>query len=366
MLTVDVLNELLLEAAAMRCTDLHLQPESPPLRRLNGVLEPHGSEPIDMTDTLGMLKNILRADQWKKFEACGDFDFAYMIDEQHRFRVNAYRMMHGVALAFRILHADILDFESLRLPPVIREMSESPRGLIMVTGVTGSGKTTTMGTMIRHISKSRPWHILTIEDPIELIHPNSTSLVSQRELGRHCRSFFEGLKYALRQDPDCIMIGELRDQDTIRTAVSAAETGHLVMSTVHASEAHLTIDRILSFFAGGEQEQVRQQVAENLRGVISQRLMSMKDGSGLVPALEILVGTSTVRKFILQNRTTDLKTVMQNRDAGMQTFNNALIELVAEEMITEDQAMEASDNSAVLRRLLAGGVAGGDRSVLLG
>jgi len=366
MLSIDLVNELLMEATAMRCTDVHLQPGSPPLYRLSGALEPHGSVPVAMEDTLALLKNILRPEQWQRFEKKGDFDFAYMIDEDHRYRVNAYRSLHGLSIAFRILHSDILDFETLRLPPVIRELSEKPRGLIMVTGVTGSGKTTTLATMIRHINQIRPWHIVTIEDPIEIVHHNRKSLVSQREIGHHCQSFLEGLKYALRQDPDCILIGELRDQDTIRTAVSAAETGHLVLSTVHSSEAHITIDRILSFFAGAEQEQVRQQLAVNLQGVVSQRLLPMRNDQGLVPALEILVATSTVRKFILQNRTPDLKTVMQNRDGGMQTFNDALFDLVRTSMITEEIAMEASDNPAVLRRLLSGGVSGGDKQVILG
>jgi twitching motility protein PilT len=366
MLSISLVNELLMEATAMRCTDVHLQPGSPPLYRLSGALEAHGSVPLAIEDTLGLLKNILRPQQWELFEKKGDYDFAYMIDEDHRYRVNAYRTLHGISIAFRILHSDILDFEALRLPPVIRELSERTRGLILVTGVTGSGKTTTLATMIKHINGLRPWHIVTIEDPVEIIHQNDRSLVSQREIGHHCSSFLEGLKYALRQDPDAILIGELRDQDTIRTAVSAAETGHLVMSTVHSSEAPITIDRILSFFSGAEQEQVRQQLAVNLQGVISQRLLPMQSGEGLVPALEILVSTSTVRKFILQNRVTDLKTVMQNRDGGMQTFNDALFDLVSTQMISESTAMEASDNPAVLRRLLAGGVSGGDKNVILG
>jgi twitching motility protein PilT len=275
-------------------------------------------------------------------------------------------MVEGTAIAFRVLLAEILDFDVLGLPPAVKELSENLRGLILVTGVTGSGKTTTLATMLKHINGMRKWHILTIEDPIEFIHHNIRSLVSQREIGTHCNTFLEGLKYALRQDPDAILIGELRDQDTIRTAVSAAETGHLVLSTVHSSEAHITIDRILSFFQGEEQDQVRIQLSSNLCGVISQRLMPRKDGQGLVPVLEILVANSSVRKFIADGRAKDLKMVMQNGADGMQTFNSCLQRMVMEDLVSEEMALQYSDNPAVLRRILSGGMAGGDRAVLLG
>jgi twitching motility protein PilT len=248
----------------------------------------------------------------------------------------------------------------------VRTLAEKHRGMILVTGVTGSGKSTTMATMLRYILQTRRCHVVTVEDPIEFIYPNESGVVTQREVGIDCESFLMALRHALRQDPDVMLIGEMRDGETIRTALAAAETGHLVFSTLHTLEAQTTIERILSFFPGHEQFQIRMELANNLVGVVSQRLVPRSDKPGIVPVLEIMLGTGTVQKCITENRVKDIRQAIQNREDGMQTFNQHLLELIDRGWITEEVAYANSGNPSALRRMISGGMSGGDQQGLVG
>jgi twitching motility protein PilT len=348
------------------CTDAHFKPGALPLIRRVKDLEAAGENPVTAEDTERILKETLPESKREKFYRQQEMDYAYAFSDDIRFRVNAHFHLGTIALAFRLCRTDILSFESLRLPPVIRELAELERGLVLVTGITGSGKSTTLATMVNHINEHRRDHIVTIEDPIEFIHKDKMSLVTQREIGLDTSTFLEALKRTLRQDPDVILIGEMRDRETIRTAMSAAETGHLVFSTLHVVKAAMAVDRILSFFDGAEQTQVRLQLSMNLQGVISQRLMPSADRSFILPALEIMIGTPTVRKLIHDGKTRDLPQAIQNREGGMQTLNQHLVDLVRSKMITLEDAMDTSDNPPALRRNLEGGFAGGDREAIIG
>jgi twitching motility protein PilT len=348
------------------CTDAHFQTGSPPLIRKIKDLVPAGDEYLTAEDTILILAETLSEERRERFEKDLEADYAYTLSGQFRFRVNAHYHLGTIGLSFRLCRTDILSLETLRLPPVIRELASLERGMILVTGITGSGKSTTLATMIRHINETRHCHIVTVEDPVEFIHEDKMSLVTQREVGSDTKSFLEALRRVLRQDPDVILIGEMRDRETIRTAISAAETGHLVFSTLHVVQAATAVDRILSFFATEEQDQVREQIAMNLQGVLSQRLLSSADRSFILPALEIMIGTATVRKLIAEGRTRDLPQAMQNGEAGMQTLNQHLVKLVQSGLVAQEEALRTSDNPASLRRLLAGGYSAGDRQSIIG
>lgn len=349
----------------LRATDLHMKVGSPPLARINTQLEPLTTRVLTPPDTEHVARSVMNERIWNIFQETLEADFAYALDETNRFRVNAHRHLGTVALAFRLNRTDILDFDQLGLPPVIKKLSEHERGLVLVTGVTGSGKSTTLATMVNQINCTRKVHIITIEDPIEFIHRDRKGMVTQRELGCDTDSFLIALRHCLRQDPDVILIGEMRDVETIRTAISAAETGHLVFSTLHTVKAATSVERILSFFTPQEQGQVRMQLAENLRGVVSQRLLK-KNGGGIVPALEIMVGTPTVRKLISEGKLSELNQAIQNQEDGMQSFNQAIFDLVKRERITEETGLLASDNPLALRRMIAGGSSGGDKAAIIG
>jgi len=348
------------------CTDAHFQPGSPPLIRKIKDLIPVGTDYLTSQDTAMILEKTLSEERRKRFEKDLEADYAYTLAGQFRFRVNAHYHLGTVGLSFRLCRTDILSFETLRLPPVIRELAALERGLILLTGITGSGKSTTLAAMISHINETRHCHIVTVEDPVEFIHEDKMSLVTQREVGTDTKSFLEALRRVLRQDPDVILIGEMRDRETIRTAISAAETGHLVFSTLHVVQAAIAVDRILSFFAREEQDQVREQIAMNLQGVVSQRLLSSADRTFILPALEIMIGTATVRKLIAEGRTRDLPQAMQNGEAGMQTLNQHLVKLVQSGLVAQEEALKNSDNPVALRRAIAGGYAGGDRQSIIG
>lgn len=349
-----------------KATDLHVRAGSPPKLRVSGDLVNVSDTPMSPEDTEFMLRSITDEAQWHDFTTNKELDFAYSLTKECRFRVNAYWNLGTVAMAFRLNRSDILDFERLGLPPVTRDLCHQHRGLIMVTGITGSGKSTTLATMLNYINTWRACHIITIEDPIEFIYTDRKALFSQREVGYDTQSFVRALRAALREDPDVILVGEMRDVETIRTAVNAAETGHLVFSTLHTTKAATSVERILGFFTPTEQPIIRSLLAENLKGVLSQRLLPKKGGKGLVPALEIMVGTSTVKKLIAENQLRTLNQAIQNREGGMQTFNQALLDLLIAEKIDEQTAMAASDNPGALRRLMLGGSSGGDSTSILG
>jgi twitching motility protein PilT len=357
--------EILQYVVDVKATDLHIRAGSPAKVRLDGDLVNMNDRMLSPEDTEFLLRSITDEKQWHEFNERKELDFAYALTRECRFRVNAYWNLGTVAMAFRLNRADILDFEKLNLPPVVRDLCHQHRGLILVTGITGSGKSTTLATMLGYINKIRKCHIITIEDPIEFVHKDSNSLMSQREVGYDTLSFVNALRAALREDPDVILVGEMRDVETIRTAVNAAETGHLVFSTLHTTAASTSVERILGFFTPTEQVIIRALLAENLKGVISQRLLP-KIPKGLVPALEIMVGTATVKKLIAEDRTSSLNQAIQNREGGMQTFNQALLELIKAGSITEETAMAASSNPAALRRMMLGGESGGDSTAIIG
>jgi len=360
------LKEMLQRVVDLNGTDLHLKVGNRPMIRVIGKLNPQDFDVVTAEDTDRILRETTLEEKYEKFQNDWELDYAMTLTDTFRFRINAYRHMGNVGLAFRLLRNDILSFKELMLPEALERLSEEERGLILVTGITGSGKTTTLATMLNHINENRKAHIVTIEDPVEFVHKDKKCIVTQREIGLDTKSFLEALKRALRQDPDVILIGEMRDAETIRTAMSAAETGHLVLSTLHTVQAPQTIERILSFFEGPEQVIVRAQLAMNLRGVLSQRLLVSKDKSRIVPAVEIMIVTPTVRKLILEGRVNELRQVIQNQEEGMQTFDQSLEELIRQGAITLQEGMAASDSPLTLRRNVEGGVSGGDRATIIG
>ncbi|MBE7558736.1 PilT/PilU family type 4a pilus ATPase [bacterium] len=360
------LEQLVKKVMEVNATDLHIKVGSPPMIRVNTILQPAGDEILTPEAAQALIESAMTKKEFHTFQDKLELDFAYKVGNV-RFRTNAYFHRGTMAMAMRYNRNDILEFTKLHLPPVVQTIAENERGLILVTGITGSGKSTTLAAMVRHIGRTRRCHIVTVEDPIEYIYEDEgNSIISQREVGHDTHSFLEALKRALRQDPDVMLIGEMRDSETIRAAISAAETGHLVFSTLHTVEAQTTIDRVISFFDGPEQEQVRQQLAANIVAVISQRLLPRSDRPGIIPCLEIMLGTSTVKKLILENKISQLRQAIQNREGGMQTFNQHLLELVNRKIISRDTALANSDNPAALRRMMAGGVSGGDQTGLVG
>ena len=359
------IEDLLAKVMEVNATDLHIKVGSPPMIRVHTQLQAAGDHVLTSEECESLVKTVLTSKEFSMFQDKKEMDFAYRKGNL-RFRTNAYFQMGSMALAMRYNRNDILEFEKLNLPPVVQALAENERGLILVTGITGSGKSTTLAAMIRHIARQRKCHIITVEDPIEYVYEDCGSIISQREVGHDTQSFLEALKRALRQDPDVMLIGEMRDSETIRAAISAAETGHLVFSTLHTVEAQTTIDRVISFFDGPEQEQVRQQLASNIVGVISQRLLPRDDKPGIIPAIEVMVGTSTVKKLIMDNKVLQLRQAIQNREGGMQTFNQHLLELWQKKIISRETALANSDNAPALRRVMTGGVSGGDQTGLVG
>ncbi len=360
------LQKMLQRVVDLNGTDLHLKVGNRPMIRVIGELQPQEFDVITAEDTDTVLRETASEEKYAKFQEEWELDYALTLTEDFRFRVNAYRHMGVTSLAFRLLRNDILSFKDLLLPDVIVQLASQARGMILVTGITGSGKTTTLATMLNHINETRKAHIVTVEEPVEFVHKDKKCIVTQREIGMDTKSFLEALKRALRQDPDVILIGEMRDAETIRTAISAAETGHLVLSTLHTVQAPQTVERILSFFEGPEQVIVRTQLALNLRGVISQRLLTSKDRSRIVPAVEVMIVTPTIRKLILEGRINEMRQAIQNREEGMQTFDQSLEDLVLQGIITLKEGMAASDSPLTLRRNVEGGVAGGDRATIIG
>jgi twitching motility protein PilT len=352
--------DLLLEVVDRRASDLHITAGAPPMVRVRGRLAAVDGYPtLTPTDTREIVYSILSNDQRQRLETHWQLDFAYQVPGRARFRVNAYFQRAALGAAFRLIPFEIAPLDSLGLPPAVAEMANRPRGLVLVTGPTGSGKSTTLASLIDVINERREEHIMTIEDPIEFLHRHKKCIVNQRELGSDATTFAEALKAALRQDPDVILVGEMRDMETIGTAITAAETGHLVFATLHTQDTPQTVDRIVDVFPASQQGQVRVQLAVGLQGIVTQQLLPTADGSGRCVAAEVLVPTPAVRNLIREGKTHQIYSVLQTGGAqGMQTMDAALAGLVRSGRITRQLAEARSSTPDELRRLLDLGGAG--------
>jgi twitching motility protein PilT len=346
--------DILLETLDRRASDLHITAGSPPMLRMRGRLTPiEGAPTLTPTDTREIVYSILSNHQRQKLETNLQLDLAYSVPGRARFRVNAYFQRSAIGAAFRLIPFEITPLERLGLPPVIGEFAKKPRGIVLVTGPTGSGKSTTLASLVDVINATREEHIMTIEDPIEFLHSHKKCIVNQRELGSDATSFADALKAALRQDPDVILVGEMRDKETIGTAITAAETGHLVFATLHTQDAPQTIDRIVDVFPSEQQGQIRVQLAVALQGVVTQQLLPTADGSGRCCACEIMIPTPAVRNLIREGKTHQLYSVMQTgAQSGMQTMDAQLAQLVRAGRITRKLAEERSSTPEELRRLI--------------
>jgi twitching motility protein PilT len=344
-------------------SDLHVKVPSPPIVRIDGELRPiEGSEALSQEDTAEALSHILSDERLRReFDEVGEADFSYSIPGVSRFRVNAFLQRGSVSIACRAIPFQIRTVDDLGLPAVVRTLAEQPRGIILLTGTTGSGKSTTLAAMIDHINATRARHIVTLEDPIEYLHRDKLSIINQREVGSDTESFARAMRRVLRQDPDVILIGEMRDEETVRTALAAAETGHLVMSTLHTLDATETINRIIDFFPSRLQQQARVMLSATLRGAIGQRLVPRAGGEGRVAVCEVMVVTGRVRDLILNPEETGRisQVIAEGEYYGMQTFDQALLKHIMEGTITEDVAMEVASSPHDLKLMLQ---AGGQRA----
>jgi twitching motility protein PilT len=338
-------------------SDLHVKVPSPPMARIHGELQPvEGAEPLSPQDTEAALEHILDAEHlMKEFAEGGEADFSYEVENLSRFRVNAFRQRGHVSIACRVIPYQVRTIEDLGLPEVIRKLAEQPRGIILLTGTTGSGKSTTLAAMIEHINSTRPRHIVTLEDPIEYLHRDKRSIIQQREVGLDTHSFARAMRRVLRQDPDVILIGEMRDEETVRTALSAAETGHLVMSTLHTLDATETINRIIDFFPPHLQQQARVMLASTLRGAISQRLVPRKGVEGRVAVCEVMISTGRIQDLILNPEETGRITevIAEGEFYGMQTFDQSLLKHVMAGNIDKATALEVASSPHDFKLMLA-------------
>jgi twitching motility protein PilT len=352
------LSELLKKLAELGGSDLHITTNTPPQVRVDGHLRPlEGFRPLSSADTKQLAYSVLTDAQKHRFEESLELDFSFGVKGLSRFRANIFNQRGAVGAVFRAIPYEIKPFEKLGLPPVVKQMCDKPRGLILVTGPTGSGKSTTLAAMIDKINTDRHEHILTIEDPIEFLHNHKSCLVNQREVNADTKGFAEALRTALRQDPDVVLVGEMRDLETIESALRIAETGHLTFATLHTNSAASTINRIIDVFPSDQQAQIRAQLSLVLEGILCQSLLPRADGQGRCMALEILVPNSAIRNLIREDKVHQIYSMMQTGQDkyGMQTFNQALASLYHKRQISLDIAMQRSSNTDELKDLIERG-----------
>ncbi|MDR3221154.1 MAG: type IV pilus twitching motility protein PilT [Candidatus Accumulibacter sp.] len=339
------ITELLAFAVKNKASDLHLSAGVPPMIRVNGDVRRINLPAMGHEDVHALVYDIMNDRQRKQYEESLECDFSFSIPNLARFRVNAFNQERGAAVAFRTIPSKVLSLEALNCPKSFYDIVEQPRGIVLVTGPTGSGKSTTLAAMIDHVNENAYAHILTVEDPIEFVHEPKRCLINQREVFRDTLSFNNALRSALREDPDVILVGELRDLETIRLALTAAETGHLVFGTLHTSSASKTVDRIVDVFPAAEKDMVRSMLSESLRAVISQTLLKNKDGSGRVAAHEIMIGTPAIRNLIRENKVAQMYSSIQTgQNHGMQTLDQCLADLVRRNVVASSEARLSAQN----------------------
>ncbi|MCX7919836.1 MAG: PilT/PilU family type 4a pilus ATPase [bacterium] len=353
---------LLAEMLSKEASDLHLKVGASPMFRIHGALTPTPYAKLTDKDTKDLSDALLTTERLRRIrDERGDVDFAYVSPGLGRFRINIFRQRSCYDIAVRAIKLRIPSFAELNLEPIVEKLANEERGLILVTGTAGCGKSTTLAAMIDSINSNRICNIITVEDPIEFLHQNKKSVISQREVGTDAESFSRALEHVLRQDPDVIMIGEIRDIETMQVTMAIAETGHLIMATLHTYDAPQTVGRILDFYPVQMQPQIRKQLSQILQGVICQRLLPTADGKGRVPALEIMTNTPIIRKLIAEGKIAEMHQVIQDGENGMQTFNQSLVKLYQAKKIDLETGLLYSDDPAGLRRNIAGGYADADR-----
>lgn len=336
--------EMLNFTAENDVSDLHISSGLPPMVRMSGSMEALDSPPLSGEEVNEMIKTLCNEEQWGKFQKNWDADFSYQLGEKARFRINAFNQTRGPGIVCRTIPTKVLSLEELKAPEIFKQISDQPRGIVLVTGPTGSGKSTTLAAMINEINQTRKEHILTIEDPVEFVHIPNKSLINQREVSAHTKSFAAALRAALREDPDIILVGEMRDPETIGLALTAAETGHLVFGTLHTSSAAKTIDRVVDVFPAAEQAMIRSMLSESLRAVISQTLLKKAKG-GRVAVHEIMIATTPIRNLIRENKVPQMYSAIQTgRNVGMQTLDQALKKLLEEGVIERETALRVAVN----------------------